>query len=218
MKVSASFILSWLVISFFCSSQAYADKLTVASFSKSNIDDWEEKIFANKTRYQLMQMPGKKVLVAESKDSASALIKEIRIDLKKYPYLNWSWSINNRLPTANEKTKSGDDYAARVYVIVDGGLFFWSSRAMSYVWSNQATKGEYWENAFAGKNVIMLSVRDKQDKTSTWVPEKRNVYEDLRKYFGKDIQYIDAVALMTDSDNSHGKVKAYYGDIYFSSH
>ncbi|NOY67272.1 MAG: DUF3047 domain-containing protein [Gammaproteobacteria bacterium] len=62
----------------------------------------------------------KKILQAKSSNSASALIKEIRIDLKKYPYLNWSWSIENRLHTTNEKLKSGDDYAARVYVVVDG--------------------------------------------------------------------------------------------------
>jgi len=64
----------------------------------------------------------------------------------------------------------------------------------------------------------MLSVRNKQDETDKWFSEKYNVYKDLRKYFGEDIQYIDAVAVMTDSDNSHGNATAYYGDIYFSSH
>ena len=63
----------------------------------------------------------------------------------------------------------------------------------------------------------MLAVRSGEDKRSTWYMEKRNVYEDLQKYYGKDIRYIDAVAVMTDTDNSHGHSVSYYGDIYFTS-
>ena len=61
-----------------------------------------------------------------------------------------------------------------------------------------------------------MALRSKQDETSTWYIEKRNVYEDFKNLFGKEIQFIDTVALMTDTDNSDGVVKTYYGDIYFS--
>jgi hypothetical protein len=50
----------------------------------------------------------------------------------------------------------------------------------------------------------------------TWHSEKRNVYEDLKRLFGAEFHFIDAIALMTDTDNSHRQVKAYYGDIFFS--
>ena len=131
--------------------------------------------------------------------------------------MNWSWSIENRLDVKNEKIKSGDDYAARIYVVVDGGILLWRTRAVNYVWANKASKGEIWPNAFAGKHAMMMALRSRQDKTSTWYSEKRNVYEDLKRLFGKEFHSIDAIALMTDTDNSHGHVKSYYGDIYFSS-
>jgi hypothetical protein len=194
-----------------------ADQLPVANFSKSSLEGWEDKVFTGTTSYQLFQLKDKKVLMAESQDSASGLIKKIHVDLKKYPYLNWSWSIENRLDIKNEKIKSGDDYAARIYVVVDGGILLWRTRAVNYVWANEASKGEIWQNAFAGKNAIMMALRSRQDKTSTWYSEKRNVYEDLKRLFGTEFHFIDAIALMTDTDNSHGQVKSYYGDIYFST-
>ncbi len=208
-----------LSFSLFCflANVSKADQLPVANFSKSSLEGWEDKVFTGTTSYQLFQLKDKKVLMAESQDSASGLIKKIHVDLKKYPYLNWSWSIENRLDIKNEKIKSGDDYAARIYVVVGGGILLWRTRAVNYVWANEASKGEIWQNAFAGKNAIMMALRSRQDKTSTWYSEKRNVYEDLKRLFGTEFHFIDNIALMTDTDNSHGQVKSYYGDIYFST-
>ena len=194
-----------------------ADELTVGDFSNFSLESWEEKLFSGQTRYSLVSLRDTNVLKAESHGSASGLFKKIKVDLNKYPYLNWRWRIEQRLTTSNERVKSGDDYAARIYVVVDSGILLWRTRAVSYVWANEASKGEIWQNAFAGKNAIMMALRSKQDKTSTWYSEKRNVYEDLKRLFGTEFHFIDAIALMTDTDNSHGQVKSYYGDIYFST-
>ncbi len=191
--------------------------LQIASFSKSNISEWKEKSFKNNTSYQLIKLDNENVLRAVSADSASGLVKEVRVNLKKYPYLNWKWRIENRINTANEKVKSGDDYAARIYVVVNGGLQFWKTKALSYVWAKNASQGEVWENAFAGDSAMMMALKSGKNSTSTWHTEKRNVYEDLKKLFGAEFDHIDAIALMTDTDNSKGQAKSYYGDIYFSS-
>lgn len=198
-------------------SEVNAEQLRVANFSESNLEGWQEKVFKGITSYQLFQLEDKKVLMAKSQNSASGLVKKMRVDLKKYPYLNWSWNIEKRLEIKNEKIKPGDDYATRIYVVVDGGILIWRTRAINYVWANKAAKGETWPNAFAGKNAMMIALRSRQDKTSTWYTEKRNVYEDLKRLFGTEFRFIDAIALMTDTDNSHGQAKSYYGDIYFST-
>lgn len=209
-------ILFYLAFFCFLANTAKTDQLPVANFSTSSITGWKDKVFTGTTSYQLFHLKDKKVLVAESQNSASGLIKKIHVNIKKYPYLNWSWRIENRLDIKNEKIKSGDDYAARIYIVVDGGILLWRTRAISYVWANGASKGEIWENAFAGKNALMVALRSRQDKILTWYSEKRNIYEDLKRLFGAEFHFIDAIALMTDTDNSHGQVKAYYGDIYFS--
>jgi hypothetical protein len=195
---------------------AVAEQLPISDFSEGLVG-WTEKSFKGKTAYRVERHDGQAVLAAESHDNASGLFKKIRIDLRKYPYLNWSWRIEKRLNIQDETTKSGDDYAARIYVVIDGGLFFWRTKAINYVWANGASRGDTWDNAFAGKNARLVAVRDRQDPLSTWLTEKRNVFEDLKKEFGQEFNFIDAVAIMTDTDNSQGHAKTYYGDIFFSA-
>jgi len=176
---------------------------------------WDTHQFVGETRYRLVELEGITVLQADSRQSASGLIKKQRIDLEQTPWLEWRWRIGNRLPAADETTKAGDDYAARVYVVVDGGLFFWRTKALNYVWANTSPQGKTWPNAFAGNNAMMLALRSAGDATGTWYSERRNVREDLQRMFGEDIRYIDAIALMTDTDNGGGEVTAWYGDIRF---
>ncbi len=193
-----------------------SEKLKIGSFSSGSLDHWESKKFKGQTHYRLTSLEGTEVLKADSADSASGLVKEQRIDLQKTPMMNWNWRIENRLGNINEQSKSGDDYAARVYVIVSGGLTFWRTKAINYVWASTSPKDKIWPNAFAGDHVIMIALRSSGDQTGTWYTEKRNILADLKQQFGEDMRYIDAVAIMTDTDNAHGKVTAYYGDIYFS--
>lgn len=192
------------------------NRLPIGEFSRNSLAGWESKSFKHQTDYSLQNVDGTTVLRAVSDDSASGLYKEQRIDLEQTPYLNWSWRIAKRLQGLNEQSKPGDDYAARVYVIVSGGLAFWRTRAVNYVWAGNTAKDNFWPNAFAGEHAMMLALRGPEAPLNVWLQEKRNVRADLEKLIGADIRYIDAVALMTDTDNSGGQVLAYYGDIWFS--
>jgi hypothetical protein len=201
------------------STMVFAENNTniqIGLFSSGNIKGWQNKIFSGETNYQITQLDNLKVLKAESNSSASGLFKEQRIDLLKTPFLNWRWRIDQHLKAHDEQSKSGDDYSARIYVVVSGGWAFWKTKAINYVWTSQAKKNTPWPNAFAGKNAMMIAVRSTKDKTQTWYSEKRNILQDLKDQFGEDIQFIDAVAIMTDTDNTHKRATAYYGDIYFS--
>jgi hypothetical protein len=186
----------------------------VGQFSNGELQDWKTKSFAGETRYQLVQQDGRRVLQADSNGTASGLYREITIDLERTPYLNWSWRVNNVLNGVDERTKAGDDYPARVYVIVSGGIAFWKTRSLVYVWSSNQPIGSTWDNAFTS-NVKTIALRSGNGKG--WVSEKRNIREDFKRLFGDDIKQIDAVALMTDTDNSHQAATAWYGDIYFSA-
>jgi len=205
------------------SASAYTD-IPVARFETESLSRWQKKSFSGYTQYDIVTFNGQRVLKAESRGTASILAKQLKVDLKKTPYLNWSWRIENTLPKLNEQTKQGDDYAARLYII-QGGSTRWSTTALNYVWSSNQAKGSRWNNAFIGENAKMMAVRGRTDVTKNWANEKRNVYQDLIELFGdrgsdqKNAQayrFIDAVAIMTDTDNSQRSAVAYYGDIYFS--
>lgn len=191
-------------------------KLMLGEFSRNQLDDWEHKSFKGETRYQLQALDGVVVLKADSQGAASGLFKAQHIDLEQTPFLNWSWRITNPLQGLNEQSKAGDDYAARIYVVVKGGLAFWQTKAINYVWASNTAKDKVWPNAFAGDHAMMMAQRGPEALLNVWYSEKRNVKNDLQKLFGKDLRTIDAVALMTDTDNSNQQVSAFYGDIWFS--
>ncbi len=199
-------------------AESEENRLMIGSFSSGSLAEWESKEFKGQTQYRIVDLEGKKVLRAERSGSASGLFKKQRIDLKKTPFINWSWRIDRRLGKIDEQAKSGDDYAARVYVIISGGLAFWRTRALNYVWASTSPKGTIWPNAFAGDLAVMMALRSAGDDAGKWYGEKRNVLDDIRRQWGDDIQFIDAVAIMTDTDNAQGRATSYYGDIFFSSH
>lgn len=196
---------------------AIADsRLAIGEFSQNRLDGWEHKSFKGETDYRLQTIEGVTALSANSRAAGSGLFKERRIDLAQTPYLNWSWRIGNRLTGLNEQSKAGDDYAARVYVVVKGGLAFWQTKAINYVWAGNSKKDSIWPNAFAGDHAMMLALRGPEAPLNSWQHEKRNVLADFKQLFGEGIRYIDAVAIMTDTDNSNGQVSAAYGDLWFS--
>ena len=196
---------------------AETGEIAISNFAAEGLKGWEEKSFSGKTDYQLVKEGSVTVLKAFSQAAASGLFKKKRIDLQQTPYLNWRWRVDKPLHALDEKTKSGDDYGARIYVVIDGGLFFWNTRAINYVWASAVPTGESWPNAFAGKSAMMLALRSSTDTAATWYQEKRNVAADLKEFFGAEIRYIDAVAIMTDTDNSGQQTTAYYDNIFFTS-
>lgn len=197
-------------------ASAGADRIEVGNFSAGKLDQWNAKAFAGKTDYTLAADDGRRVLLADSRASASGLYREIAIDLKQTPVLNWSWKVNNLLTGNNERNKSGDDYPARLYVVFSGGLMFWRTRAINYVWSSNQPKGSEWPNAFTS-NARMIAVRGGGELQDQWVQEQRDVLADYRRLFGEEPGEIAAVALMTDTDNTGLSARAWYGDIWFSA-
>jgi len=193
-------------------------KLMIGEFSNADLTNWQEKEFNGNTDYKIVKdVNGVNVLKASSNNSASGLFKEQRIDLQKTPYLNWSWKTDKLYSGLNEKVKSGDDFVARIYIVIDGGMFVWKTKALNYVWSSFSEVDTYWPNPYID-NATMFAVENGEENLGKWLTYKRNVGKDLKTVLGKDIRYIDVIAVMTDSDSSGQQAVTYYGDIYFSQH
>jgi len=219
MTVSGIVHVLWLMLVCGCClpSLVRADAtVVVGDFSSRNLEDWKPKSFVGQTLYSFADLDGVAMLEARSNGTASGLSREIEVDLTRTPYLNWSWQVDSVLSPREETARDGDDYPARVYVVVSGGIAFWKTKALNYVWSSSMPQGATWPNAFTS-NARMLVVRSGSQETGRIVTEKRNVMQDLKTYLDLDDDRIDAVAIMTDTDNGGGEVTAYYGDIYFSA-
>ena len=175
---------------------------------------WQRRDFVAATRYA--PADGERpAIVATADASASALYREIEIDLTETPYLQWSWRVE-RLPAiaAAETEKAGDDYGARVYVVREGFFGKWSANALDYVWSQRQPAGSRWPNAYTGR-AIMWSLEQGRAGIGEWRTHTRDVRADWRAAFGEDVERIHGVALMTDADDSQSSAAALYGNIRF---
>ncbi len=205
-RIAAS-ALAWFVLA----PVVFAGTLVLGNFGSGDLAGWQPKRFRGETSYSLVMDGERRVLRAHSRGAASGLYKEVDLDPAKYSVLRWSWKIEGTIPNGDERTKAGDDYAARVYVVFPRTLF-WKTKAINYIWANRLPKGEFLPNAFTS-NAVMVAVESGEGKAGAWVSEERNIYEDYRKIFGEAPPAIGAVALMTDTDNTGGEAVAYYGDI-----
>ena len=196
--------------------QAAGSRIDIGRFSHNDLAGWEAKSFKGETKYSLSIDKDVRVLKADSHGSASGMFREIKVNLTQTPILNWSWKTEQVLNNIDEQTKKGDDYPVRIYVIFSGGFFFWRTRAISYVWSSNQPVGSAWANAYTD-GARMIAVESGKEKVGQWVSEKRNILADFKIQFGEDAEFADAVALMTDTDNSGQNATGWYGDIWFSA-
>jgi hypothetical protein len=191
------------------------------------------KKIEKRTFYTLVKDEGTVVVKAESKAAASGLSREIKIDPKEYPIVQWRWKVTNILQRGNVYRKQGDDYPARIYITFtyDPDKLSFSERlkyeaarllygeypplaAINYIWESHAPIGTTVPNPYTDR-VMMIVVESGSEKLSQWMTEERNLYEDYKKSFGEEPPMISGVAIMTDTDNTGESAIAYYGDIFF---
>ena len=199
-------------------------------------DGWKPLTFPKipqHTTYRLVKDGDRVAVKAASRASSSGLTKEILIDPKEYPIIQWQWKVSNILKAGDVSKKEGDDYPARIYVTfqydsLKVGLFgkakYEAARliygrypplgAINYIWESRAPVGTAVPNPFTDQ-VQMIVVESGPAKRDIWITEERNVYEDYKRAFGQEPPMISGVAIMTDTDNTGESAEAYYGDIVF---
>lgn len=187
--------------------------LLIDDFGKGLAAGWEKKVFQGETVYRPVLEEGRPAVKAESRASASALVYRVSFDPKTHPRLSWSWKIARTIRKGDERTKKGDDYAARVYVVFPSALF-WRTRAVNYIWANRLPRGDFLPNAYTG-NAVMVAVESGDGNAGRWIDEERDLVEDYRRAFGEDPPKVGAVAIMTDTDNTGEFAVAWYGAIRF---
>jgi len=55
------------------------------------------------------------------------------------------------------------------------------------------------------------------DGLNEWVTVKANVKDDFKRFHNLDVNELDGLAIMADTDNSKMKSISYFQNIYFSS-
>ena len=208
-----------VIFSFLLFPNLKAETVNVFMFTKEEFLTLKVKKVTgvdSKTKYSLGSNENGNYLRAEAENAASAIGKDIKINLSITPYINITWKIEKDLSGINENSKKGHDYAARVFVIKKTGVTSLSKKAMNYVFSSNNEINNNWPSPYTKKSIDYILSTTKEN-LNEWVTVKANVKEHFKKYHELDIDEIDGVAIMTDTDNSKLKAIAYYQNIYFSA-
>ena len=196
-----------------------ADELKIFNFTESELLELQVRKVRgadNKTLYTVGANDNGNYLKSVADNAASGLGKEIKIDLNKTPFINITWKIEKDLSGIKENTKKGHDYAARVFVIKKTGATPLSNRAINYVFSSNNEVGLYWPSPYTKKSIDNVLASTK-NYLNEWVTVKANVKEDFKKFHDLDVNELDGIAIMSDTDNSKMKSVAYFQNIYFSA-
>jgi|TARA_Y100000294_G_scaffold19525_1_gene16696 hypothetical protein len=170
----------------------------------------------NKTIYTIGNNENGNYLIAKANNAASGLGKEIKINLNLTPIINITWKVERNLDGIKENTKKGHDFAGRVFVIKKTGATPLSNRAVNYVFSSNNSVGKNWPSPYTKKSIDNVLSTTKEHMNE-WVTVKANVKKDFKKLHDLDVNEIDGIAIMTDTDNSNMTAITYYQNIYFSA-
>ena len=184
---------------------------------KNSLAGWEEKVFKGRTFYKVLSDNERSFLKSSSQGASSGLYKKIDQRVTPDLHLAWKW----RAITFPQKKEPGklasrgqDDFAARIYLVFPGSNL-WNSRVIEYIWDEKIPEGTVASSPFSG-NVKLFVIRSGKaaEGDEGWQKEDRNIYEDYVKLFGeKPTRSLQAIALMSDSDNTKTNSESDFGDI-----
>ena len=215
MNILIQFFIIWLSII----SLSLASEVEVFKFTNEELAELEiRKVRGadNKTIYSVGSNDNGNFLKAIADNAASGLGKEVKIDLNKTPFINITWKIEKDLVGIKENTKKGHDFAARVFAVKKTGATPLSNRAINYVFSSNSKVGLNWPSPYTKKSIDNVLATTKNN-FNQWITVKANVKDDFKKFHDLDVNQLDGLAIMSDTDNSKMKAIAYYQNIYFSA-
>ncbi len=183
---------------------------------KDALDEWQEKIFKGRVFYSVKANKDDSYLAAYSDDTASGIFYRIRFNPKQLPMISWKWKVlkfpkKGKLSCGGSGWIEQDDYAARLYVIFPK-LSFNLTKSLEYVWDKSLPVGTIKESPYS-KNIKIIIIESGSKSMNKWVHEKRNIYEDYKKAFGREPGKVGAIAIMTDTDNTQSTAEAHYDEL-----
>ena len=212
-------LLKQIIFIILLTNFSFANELKVFDFTSTELAELEVRKVRgakNKTIYSIGNNDKGNYLKSVANNSASGLGKEIKIDLNKTPFINITWKVEKDLSGIKENTKKGHDYAARVFVIKKTGATLLSNRAINYVFSSNNEVGTNFPSPYTKKSIDNVLASTKEN-LNEWITVKANVKEDFKKFHNLEVNELDGLAIMSDTDNSKMKSIAYFQNIYFSS-
>jgi hypothetical protein len=234
MKHTSKMILPLLVLLLLLPALAAAQSAVLLREEFQDLTQWRPLTFPKikeHSEYTIEKQGRESVLRAESRASASAIVYRKPFNVYDYPKLRWKWKVMNVYEKGNARTKEGDDYPLRIYVLFeydpDKAGFYDAMKyglaktfygeypphsALNYIWANRDDETGIITNTYTS-NAKMIVLQKGKKNLGRWIVEERNILDDYRKAFGTDPPAMATLGIMNDSDNTKESSVSYVGFI-----
>ena len=185
------------------------------------------------TMYRLATVAGVAAVEARANDSMALLARPLSVNLAATPILCWRWLVDAPVARGDMTRKSGDDYAARLYVafnMPDSALsagtriklgiarrLFGSNvpdAALNYVWDNRNPVGTRRKSSYTDRAELIVAETGTM-RAGTWVTERVDVANDFASAFGNRTGTAIQIAVASDTDNTGSVARAAFADLQF---
>ncbi len=185
------------------------------------------------TTYRLATISGVTAIEARANGSMALLARPLSVDLGATPILCWRWLVDAPVARGDMTKKSGDDYAARLYVAFDmpdkalsagtrlklglGRRVFGANvpdAAVNYVWDNRNPVGTRRKSAYTDRAEVIVAETGTA-RAGTWVSERADVAADFASAFGNRPGKSIQIAVASDTDNTKSIARAAFADLHF---
>lgn len=210
--------LKVLTISIFSLTSSIAFASNLILFDKP-IKEYRIKNYEGENKITRVSLDDEVMITHESNSSASGLFYDININLRKqgYRYLNFEWKVE-KFKNTDETKKKFHDFPARIYLTYKDGIMPWNKYIINYVFSNTNLKNTHWKSPY--NNLFIKSydvaLNGYHDPGFYWIKHKVDLRNDIHKFWNIDIEYLESIALMVDTDNTKTKTETSFKNIYLS--
>lgn len=217
-----SMVLAALLVALASAALAQPGALPVEDWSKAPVGHtgippgWQKQTWGSpKYDFKIEADSNARVLHMKSENEGSTISKEIKLDIKQYPVIQWRWKAVTLPKGGDSRKKATDDQACQLYVTFPRFPQAVRSRNIGYVWDTTAPAGVFAPSEKNG-TVHYVIVRSGSAEIGKWHTESRNVYEDYKKIYGEEPgEQVGAVSVATDSNDTQSTAECYMGEIVF---
>jgi hypothetical protein len=177
---------------------------------------WEGQNWGSpKYDFTLVSESAARVLHLVSDRDSSTISRELKVDVRQYPILQWRWKVTVLPRDGDARRKQTDDEAAQLYIAFPRFPSAVRSRVIGYIWDSTAPVGAIFPSEKVA-TVTFVVVRSGTADLNRWLTETRNVYEDYKRIYGEAPgESVGAVSISSNSQNTSSRAEAFFGEILF---
>lgn len=218
-----AWLLAFLLTASFASAAPAQEKMVLFREDFATLDNWKPFYFPKIEKhsvYTVEKNGGQHYLKAESSASASAIVYKDSFSVYDFPKARWRWKVMNLYAKGDPRTKKGDDYPIRVYIMFEydpdkaGALeklkyglakkiygVYPPHSSLSYVWTSKDDPETFLPSPYTDQ-AMMIFLEKGEKNVGAWRDEEVDIVADYQKTFGTKPPARARIAVMNDSDNT----------------